>query len=213
MKNAQLAAAQDKFIHLAEIVGQFYCDLAGTDENAAEMQRVRQIQKTLRELADQNADSEEKRSGSPPTNPDEEAERDARSPKIIHAPNISRTLLSSDFIKEVSTKLNTGLKLDEVLNEADYREKLAEETEQLSKSYDSFQELFKLVRSNTSRLIQSKATNDDEKSNVDLQQQLNKYKSLLNVKRFACISPRRLSTYFQRTSLLVANSPPLKQGL
>lgn len=60
-KNAQLAAAQDKFIHLAELVGQFYTDLAGGEENAAEIQRVRQIQGTLRTLAEQNADVEEKR--------------------------------------------------------------------------------------------------------------------------------------------------------
>jgi hypothetical protein len=60
-KNAQLAAAQDKFIHLGELVGQFYTDLAGGEENAAEIQRVHQIQSTLRSLAEQNADADEKR--------------------------------------------------------------------------------------------------------------------------------------------------------
>lgn len=60
-KNAQVAVALDKFIHLSELVGQFYTDLAGGEENAAEIQRVRQIQSTLRTLAEQNADTEEKR--------------------------------------------------------------------------------------------------------------------------------------------------------
>lgn len=60
-KHAQLAAAQDKFIHLSELVGQFYTDLAGGEENAAEIQRVRQIQNTLKSLAEQNAEQEEKR--------------------------------------------------------------------------------------------------------------------------------------------------------
>jgi nitrogenase subunit NifH len=92
-------------------------------------------------------------------------------------------LVSTDFAKEVSGKLNAGLKLDEILGEADKREKLAEETEQLVKSYDSFNELFKLVRSNADRLIQSKATTEDEKNAITLQQQLSKYKALLNVKR------------------------------
>jgi hypothetical protein len=101
----------------------------------------------------------------------------------LHTPNISRTLIPSEFAKEVSGKLNAGIKLEEILSETDKREKLAEETEQLVKSYDSFNELFKLVRSNADRLIQSKATTDDEKNAIDLQQQLNKYKSLLNVKR------------------------------
>lgn len=98
-------------------------------------------------------------------------------------PSISRTLVSTEFAKEVSGKLNAGFKLDEILSETDKREKLAEETEQLVKSYDSFHELFKLVRSNADRLIQSKATTEDEKNVIELQQQVNKYKSLLNVKR------------------------------
>lgn len=73
--------------------------------------------------------------------------------------------------------------MEDILNDADRRERLAEETEALAKSYDSFHELFKLIRSNADRLVQSKATTDDEKSLIEIQQQLNKAKSLLNVKR------------------------------
>jgi hypothetical protein len=122
------------------------------------------------------------RSGSPPANGDEETERDARSPKL-YTPNISRPLISSEFEKEVKTRLNNGIKLEDILSETDKREKLAEETEALTKSYDSFHELFKLIRSNADRLVQPKATTEDEKSLIELQQQLNKAKSLLNVKR------------------------------
>lgn len=56
-----MATAQEKLIHLCEVVAQFYCELSGGDENVPEIQRVRQIQNTLKELADQNAESDDKR--------------------------------------------------------------------------------------------------------------------------------------------------------
>jgi vacuolar-type H+-ATPase subunit E/Vma4 len=60
-KNAQLAAAQDRIVHLGEIVGQFYGELTSGTEKTPEQQRAQQLQTTLRALAEQNSEQDGKR--------------------------------------------------------------------------------------------------------------------------------------------------------
>ncbi|KAI6207111.1 hypothetical protein M3Y94_00992500 [Aphelenchoides besseyi] len=186
-RDAQLRTAQERVVHLAEAVAQFTSELAaGDSENAPEWPRLQQLQVALRSLAEQNIEKEEsKRTGadSPPqaNGDDENAERDARSPRL-HTPGISRSLISSDFAREIEAKLHAGLRLEEIINETDRRERLAEETEPVVKTFDTFHELVKLLRVTTDRIAQTRVQMID-KDKAELIQQISKFKQLLHVKR------------------------------
>ncbi|KAI6217470.1 hypothetical protein M3Y99_01769000 [Aphelenchoides fujianensis] len=157
-RDAQLRTAQERVVHLAEAVAQFTSELNASDaENTPEWPRLQQLQASLRTLAEQNAE-QEKRSGRAPSSPPQSTEgeeRDARSPRL-HTPGISRSLISADFAREVAGKLHAGLRLEEILSETDRRERLAEETEPLIHAFDAFQELIKLLRVSTDRVVQSR---------------------------------------------------------
>ncbi|CAD5228673.1 unnamed protein product [Bursaphelenchus xylophilus] len=179
-KHAQLAAAQDRFLHLGEHVAQLYGEIAANGGEDEERQRkVTAIQQTIRNLAKKNAEVDENEDSGVET---PESERDTKSPKTLPSVNVSRTLISQKLAQEVSSKLQSGVTLNELLNEADRREKLAEEQEDLVQSFDAFQEVMKVLRQATENVVQSKMAMED-KDKAELCQQISKLKSLLNVKR------------------------------
>ncbi|CAD5221675.1 unnamed protein product [Bursaphelenchus okinawaensis] len=179
-KNAQLAAAQDRFLHLGEYLAQIYAELAANGgEDEERQKKVAAIQQTIRNLAKRNAEADENEDSGVENS---ESDRDTKSPKGLPVVNSSRILLSQKLLNEIATKLQSGVTLAEVLNDSDKREKLAEEQEDMVKSYDAFQEVMKVLRQATDNVVQSKMAMED-KDKAELCQQISKLKSLLNVKR------------------------------
>lgn len=52
-------------------------------------------------------------------------DRDARSPRIPSL-NLSRSIISNKFLKELSAKIGATSNLEEILNESDLRDKLVQ---------------------------------------------------------------------------------------
>ena len=64
---------------------------------------------------------------------------------------ISRSLISQRFARDVAAKLHADVSIDDVLTEADRREKLTIEPEQLTQAIDACSETVKLLVSATDR--------------------------------------------------------------
>lgn len=118
-KNAQLAVAQDRILHLGHSQARFVGETTSSDaEEDAELRaRIGSIQNKIRELAQGNAEAEE---GAAPA----EADDDAKAPKLPQV-NFSRSLLPKPFLAEISARLQSGFKPEDILSDADCREKLA----------------------------------------------------------------------------------------
>jgi hypothetical protein len=55
-----------------------------------------------------------------------EQDRDAKSPRLLPSLNLSRPIISSQFLKEFSSKLHSVASVEEMLNESDLRDKLVQ---------------------------------------------------------------------------------------
>lgn len=176
-KNAQLAAAQDRILHFGDLLAQFYNEISDS-ESDEQKKKVASIQTSIRELVRENNQADEK----PENDSTDEGDRDAKSPKLP-AVNVSRTLLPKSLELEIGAKLQSGLSLNDIIRDGDRREKLGSENDQMVKAYESFQNMVKAVKNATENIIQTKMAMED-KDKAELCQQINKQKSLLNVKRY-----------------------------
>jgi protein bicaudal D len=112
-KNAKLGVVQDKMIGLSETLQQLFAELATGDESAIARRQVADIAQRLRQISLDSAEKEtaNDKYPSPATSPpaptedtQEDADRDARSPRL-NVVNMSRSLLSEAFLKELTCSL------------------------------------------------------------------------------------------------------------
>ncbi|VDN90302.1 unnamed protein product [Brugia pahangi] len=171
---AKLASAQDLMIAVADFLYRLYHQLVSThgleaDKNAAE------IMKKLRQYANENAENEGVESGT-------ETEG-GRSPRLML--NLQRQFISPSFAKFLKEELICD-RLDDILTESDFRERIVPEIFDISGESNVFRvsdcltELSKIVRRTVENALNTRVENHDHQ---ELTLQNMKLRSLLATKR------------------------------
>uniref|UniRef100_A0A915CZX6 BTB domain-containing protein n=1 Tax=Ditylenchus dipsaci TaxID=166011 RepID=A0A915CZX6_9BILA len=199
-KNAKLSVAQDRMVNLSNNLYQFYSEISGGDQTAENRRQVTEIMHNLRKIAEEQAEKDgstasggdanaSDRTNSPPTGgPSEEGEtvseldRDAKSPRLLPSLNLSRSIISNQFLKDFSSKLHSVKNVEEILSESDFRDKFVQEEDDLKKVSDSLHSLLRIVKIAAEATIQSKMAMED-KDKAEIYQNNTKLKQLLAVKR------------------------------
>ncbi|KAI1726389.1 microtubule-associated protein bicaudal-D domain-containing protein [Ditylenchus destructor] len=198
-KNAKLSVAQERMVHLSNGLYQFYSEIAGGDETAANRRQVGEIMQNLRKIAEEQAEKDGNaptngpaRTNSPPSGSSvddtaseesNDPERDAKSPRLLPSLNLSRPIVSGQFLKELATKIpSASVSTEDILNESDLRDKLVQEDDELKHVCDSLHDLLRMVKTAAETTLQSKIAMED-KDKAELYQTITKLKSLLAVKR------------------------------
>lgn len=113
--------------------------------------------------------------------------------------NLSRPIVSGQFLKELATKIpSASVSTEDILNESDLRDKLVQgkekfrhtlfsifvfvEDDELKHVCDSLHDLLRMVKTAAETTLQSKIAMED-KDKAELYQTITKLKSLLAVKR------------------------------
>lgn len=145
-QNAKLAVAQDRMMGLSTQLYQFYTEISDA-ENSVSMDpaasetsneakaQAGAIMQNLRKIAEEHFEIDAKSQLTPraksPTNggnaEDGNGEESlASSAARIPSLNLSRSIISNRFLKELGTKIGASLNLEEILNESDLRDKLVQ---------------------------------------------------------------------------------------
>lgn len=171
---AKLASAQDLMIAVADFLYRLYHQLVSThgleaDKNAAE------IMKKLRQYANENAESEEYIQ-------DEGVEsgtetEGGRSPRLML--NLQRQFISPSFAKFLKEELVCD-RLDDILTESDFRERIVPGESNVFRVSDCLTELSKIVRRTVENALNTRVENHDHQ---ELTLQNMKLRSLLATKR------------------------------
>ncbi|KAK6110452.1 Microtubule-associated protein Bicaudal-D family protein [Brugia pahangi] len=165
---AKLASAQDLMIAVADFLYRLYHQLVSThgleaDKNAAE------IMKKLRQYANENAENEGVESGT-------ETEG-GRSPRLML--NLQRQFISPSFAKFLKEELICD-RLDDILTESDFRERIVPGESNVFRVSDCLTELSKIVRRTVENALNTRVENHDHQ---ELTLQNMKLRSLLATKR------------------------------
>ncbi|VIO86709.1 Uncharacterized protein BM_BM18214 [Brugia malayi] len=165
---AKLASAQDLMIAVADFLYRLYHQLVSThgleaDKNAAE------IMKKLRQYANENAENEGVESGT-------ETEG-GRSPRLML--NLQRQFISPSFAKFLKEELVCD-RLDDILTESDFRERIVPGESNVFRVSDCLTELSKIVRRTVENALNTRVENHDHQ---ELTLQNMKLRSLLATKR------------------------------
>ncbi|EFO17961.1 bicaudal-D [Loa loa] len=165
---AKLASAQDLMIAVADFLYRLYHQLVSThgleaDKNAAE------IMKKLRQYANENAENEGVESGT-------ETEG-GRSPRLML--NLQRQFISPSFAKFLNEELVCD-RLDDILTESDFRERIVPGESNVFRVSDCLTELSKIVRRTVENALNTQVENEDHQ---ELTLQNMKLRSLLATKR------------------------------
>lgn len=171
---AKLASAQDLMIAVADFLYRLYHQLVSThgldaDKNAAE------AMKKLRQYAKENAESEEYMQ-------DEGVEsgtetEGGRSPRLML--NLQRQVVAPSFAKALNEQL-TGDRLENILTESDFRERIVPGESSVFRVSDCLTELSKIVRRTVENALNARVENEDQQ---ELTLQNMKLRSLLATKR------------------------------
>uniref|UniRef100_A0A2K6W3J5 Protein bicaudal D n=1 Tax=Onchocerca volvulus TaxID=6282 RepID=A0A2K6W3J5_ONCVO len=165
---AKLASAQDLMIAVADFLYRLYHQLVSThgleaDKNATE------IMKKLRQYANENAENEGVESGT-------ETEG-GRSPRLML--NLQRQYISPSFAKFLNGELVCD-RLDDILTESDFRERIVPGESNVFRVSDCLTELSKIVRRTVENALNTRVENEDHQ---ELTLQNMKLRSLLATKR------------------------------
>ncbi|VDO25636.1 unnamed protein product [Onchocerca flexuosa] len=165
---AKLASAQDLMIAVADFLYRLYHQLVSThglevDKNATE------IMKKLRQYANENAENEGVESGT-------ETEG-GRSPRLML--NLQRQYISPSFAKFLNGELVCD-RLDKILTESDFRERIVPGESNVFRVSDCLTELSKIVRRTVENALNTRVENEDHQ---ELTLQNMKLRSLLATKR------------------------------
>uniref|UniRef100_A0A1I8EE59 Protein bicaudal D n=1 Tax=Wuchereria bancrofti TaxID=6293 RepID=A0A1I8EE59_WUCBA len=165
---AKLASAQDLMIAVADFLYRLYHQLVSThgleaDKSAAE------IMKKLKQYANENAENEGVESGT-------ETEG-GRSPRLML--NLQRQFISPSFAKFLNQELVCD-RLDDILTESDFRERIVPGESNVFRVSDCLTELSKIVRRTVENALNTRVENQDHQ---ELTLQNMKLRSLLATKR------------------------------
>ncbi|KAM3726273.1 Protein bicaudal [Dirofilaria immitis] len=165
---AKLASAQDLMIAVADFLYRLYYQLVSTHGLEADKNAI-EIMKKLRQYANENAENEGVESGT-------ETEG-GRSPRLML--NLQRQFISPSFAKFLNEELVCD-RLDDILTESDFRERIVPGESNVFRVSDCLTELSKIVRRTVENALNTRVENEDHQ---ELTLQNMKLRSLLATKR------------------------------